>query len=361
MGLVPAKCTQCGARIQIDDTKEAGICPNCGTAFITEKVIKNYINNTYSTTNVENQTNIYYGENIFEKEKKECKLLLMLLNKMDLQYLKEHALKVLSINPDNSMAQMIYDCDFSLVKYNEYFFLDFNEQPLHDYLKKEIGNIDIETSKTFIKALILKASNDNNVAELVELILKNMSTINVDNDSLYEAYENMSKLIGDVSEINDYLYASKLGKVAGFLSMFDNSYEANDSFNDAREKKEIALSMLKSRKAIANSFSKIIKASSLEESKKSKILNNLSSLINVSNPSPTTSSLISSNTPTYSNSLQPEKGGSKAGGIALIVVGILLLIGGLMLMFDGSIGSGIFMLVFSGIIFLASTAIIGSK
>lgn len=42
MPLVPAKCTQCGANIQVDDTKEAGICDYCGTAFITEKVVNNY-------------------------------------------------------------------------------------------------------------------------------------------------------------------------------------------------------------------------------------------------------------------------------------------------------------------------------
>ncbi len=42
MGFVAAKCTQCGANIQIDDTKEAGICEFCGTAFITEKAINNY-------------------------------------------------------------------------------------------------------------------------------------------------------------------------------------------------------------------------------------------------------------------------------------------------------------------------------
>lgn len=42
MPLVAAKCTQCGANIEIDDSKEAGICKYCGTAFITEKAINNY-------------------------------------------------------------------------------------------------------------------------------------------------------------------------------------------------------------------------------------------------------------------------------------------------------------------------------
>lgn len=57
MPLVAAKCTQCGANIEVDDTKEAGICKFCGTAFITEKAITNY--NTYVTNN-----NNFAGANI---------------------------------------------------------------------------------------------------------------------------------------------------------------------------------------------------------------------------------------------------------------------------------------------------------
>ena len=56
MALVPAKCTQCGASIEVDPSQEAGICKSCGTAFITEKVIKNY-----NTFNLDNSVNIYLG------------------------------------------------------------------------------------------------------------------------------------------------------------------------------------------------------------------------------------------------------------------------------------------------------------
>ena len=34
----PAKCTQCGDSIIVDETKEAGICPSCVTVFATETV-----------------------------------------------------------------------------------------------------------------------------------------------------------------------------------------------------------------------------------------------------------------------------------------------------------------------------------
>ena len=52
MGLVNAKCPNCGANIKIDADKEAGICEFCGSAFITEKAISNYnITNNYSIQN----------------------------------------------------------------------------------------------------------------------------------------------------------------------------------------------------------------------------------------------------------------------------------------------------------------------
>lgn len=61
MALVPAKCTQCGGNIEVDATKEAGMCPHCGTAFITERVIKNYNTVVNNTNNYEGATINYYG------------------------------------------------------------------------------------------------------------------------------------------------------------------------------------------------------------------------------------------------------------------------------------------------------------
>ena len=70
MALVAAKCTNCGANIEVDVSKEAGNCLHCGTAFITEKVINNY--NTYVTQNI---TNVFEQKtvtqnitNVFEQE-----------------------------------------------------------------------------------------------------------------------------------------------------------------------------------------------------------------------------------------------------------------------------------------------------
>jgi len=56
--MVNAKCTNCGASIMVDETNEAGVCPYCKSAYITEKAIKN-INNT--TNNTAQIINNYYN------------------------------------------------------------------------------------------------------------------------------------------------------------------------------------------------------------------------------------------------------------------------------------------------------------
>ena len=57
MAFVPAICTQCGARIKVDNSRDAGICEHCGTAFVTEKVINNY--NTTVIVQGESEDDLY--------------------------------------------------------------------------------------------------------------------------------------------------------------------------------------------------------------------------------------------------------------------------------------------------------------
>ncbi|MDY6290709.1 MAG: zinc ribbon domain-containing protein [Succiniclasticum sp.] len=40
--LVPAKCTSCGGKLDVDPAQQAAVCPYCGSAFIVEKAINNY-------------------------------------------------------------------------------------------------------------------------------------------------------------------------------------------------------------------------------------------------------------------------------------------------------------------------------
>ena len=60
MALIPGICTQCGATLTADDTKDCMICPYCNTPFIVEKAINNF-HNTYNISN--STVNIYSKEN----------------------------------------------------------------------------------------------------------------------------------------------------------------------------------------------------------------------------------------------------------------------------------------------------------
>jgi hypothetical protein len=42
MALTAAKCINCGANLQIDNTKDAAVCEFCGAAFVVDKAINNY-------------------------------------------------------------------------------------------------------------------------------------------------------------------------------------------------------------------------------------------------------------------------------------------------------------------------------
>nr|MCR4594117.1 hypothetical protein [Clostridiales bacterium] len=60
MSLVQAKCTNCGANLEVDNTKDAAICPACNTPYIVEKAINNYNN----TININNATFNVSGVNL---------------------------------------------------------------------------------------------------------------------------------------------------------------------------------------------------------------------------------------------------------------------------------------------------------
>lgn len=67
MPLVNAKCTNCGANLNVDNTKDAAVCTFCGSAFIVEKAIKNY--NYNITNNVNAQNVVITGKGSAEKER----------------------------------------------------------------------------------------------------------------------------------------------------------------------------------------------------------------------------------------------------------------------------------------------------
>lgn len=61
--MINAKCTNCGANLEVDENQEAGICRFCNSAYITEKAIQNFNNTTTnnSTNNAQTIVNNYYN------------------------------------------------------------------------------------------------------------------------------------------------------------------------------------------------------------------------------------------------------------------------------------------------------------
>ena len=157
MALKAAKCSECGAELDIDESREFGFCSRCGTKYITEKIISNNI------TNVEKQVNVYLGDNAFEKESKQCEVLIKCLEERDFYICKSLSLKILEQNPENQLANMVYKCNFEVVEEPDFAYSSFyfNLKPIENYFKLNKGNISAEFSKMILD--LIKLSYPNNI------------------------------------------------------------------------------------------------------------------------------------------------------------------------------------------------------
>ena len=98
MPLVPAQCTQCGAIVKVDDTKEANICHYCGTAFVTEKAINNYhITNNMNISNATINVSGVSVENLLLRAEQ-------FETQGDFEKAKEYYNRVLDIEATNQVA-----------------------------------------------------------------------------------------------------------------------------------------------------------------------------------------------------------------------------------------------------------------
>lgn len=76
---VPAQCTNCNGKLEVNPEQDAAICPYCGSAFIVEKAVHNYnisvsnnVNIGSATINIQghNSENLLARAKAFEAEKK---------------------------------------------------------------------------------------------------------------------------------------------------------------------------------------------------------------------------------------------------------------------------------------------------
>lgn len=210
MSIVAAKCPQCGANLQVDNSKEAGICPSCGTPFITEKAVNNY--QVQVTQNIGTVINV--GETTFEKEKKQANVLVMLLSNLDIPPLKDRALRVLDLNPDNSFAMMIYSCDFREIPVlGEYKVYAFNEAPLVRYFNENKGDIDLDTSAMFVRVLCRCPASTEAATAIMRCILDN---INARAESVDKVGTLYNAMLGDLCDMTyiKYLKEAKFQSTA---------------------------------------------------------------------------------------------------------------------------------------------------
>ena len=274
-------------------------------------------NNTNNVNNIEKQINYNYGISEFEKEKKQCKVLLMLLNNFDFRNLREQALNILNINPDNSLATMIYLCGFKSTRLAEFSFLEFEEEPLLEYVKEHKGVIDLDTSMVFLAMLMHRSEEHEHTTHIMNAIFANLDSIGLNPQIKAKAYDAILDSLCNKEILQKLRETSSLN----MLENFDEVVFARD--------------VLKLRSTMANTFIAKIKNSDLAVADKNKLLNKIYSsrlATNTGNTAHTTSSQSSSSSTTQasttSNTTSPKSWlkGLMWGGIIAFIMFIFLII-----------------------------------
>lgn len=177
MTIVPAKCTQCGGVIEIDNSKEANICEYCGSAFITEKAI-DYYNKYITTTSPEGQSisNRRNLENFTKMAEKAIEL-------GDIKETLKYSDKILEIDSKSSKAWLFKMKAISFIgnlrdpKVTETIAygknaIDYSENP--DKTIAEVYEYYIKRAQTL---LIIAISNLNNIDPLVKSLFSRFRSL----------------------------------------------------------------------------------------------------------------------------------------------------------------------------------------
>lgn len=262
MALVPAKCTQCGGNIEVDNTHEAGICKFCGTPFVTEKAINNY--NTFVTNNFAGATINVLGAN-------EENLLVLARRANDSSNTEEafhYYKKVCELNPNNLEATFYNELFSGL--YNDIF--RANAQNICNYAKnwndsltsenrettKEICNMLFSFAQTLYNASVKKVTSNINLffnatknstqiyglayelllevdeekaVEYLNGILKNLSIAKIMLNSKRTEDSSANRMISEISDI-EQKYLSEMKK-------YNSDYDIAKSDTDVAALKKL--------------------------------------------------------------------------------------------------------------------------
>ena len=215
MALVPAICTECGAQINIDDSKEAGICTHCGTAFITEKAINNYVTN--NTTNITNNvTKIIYGN---EKEEGEdfYNRALTYIKLDDKNKAKSELEKAIELNPEKALYRIqLFDLNMNSIEdfynLNSFKLTSYTDaiklcSPQDVQMIKEQFGYDLTTVESALTSLFFKYfphSDSEQFWKNIPNVLIN-EILNIDNSNEYKQNFNTTiknKLFDIIADTN---------------------------------------------------------------------------------------------------------------------------------------------------------------
>lgn len=247
MALVPAKCTNCGGQIDVDDSKEAGICKHCGTAFITEKAINNYTT-TYNVTN--NVTKIINGKEVDEGEDFYNRAMTH-LKLEEYSDAREAIGKAIKKNPDNAEfrfaevlieTQNFTDLDYVLdsklidnllktandkqkqqwTKDYGYDFTQTKNDFVVDVYRKKITSLNYEVC--LFETKLLDKLNEEQISKLFanskNKIIEYLSGINVDAMTDYSKQGEFERLLSFAFEHNVFEYKEKCELVSAYLDAY---------------------------------------------------------------------------------------------------------------------------------------------
>ena len=196
MGLIAAKCSQCGCKLEIDTSRQRNFCPACGTEFIQEKITNNQITNT----TIQNQTNVYVTNKTPRDAEADANLLNLLFYSMDFDNLRQKSLAIVESDKNNKLAKALYLADFKIVhQINSIKLVEFQEKPMLDYFVENAGNIDLKFTEFMFGLFIRKVSNfDVNV--VYQILMNNVGNLSLSDKQLIDFY---TDIINDSCNIND--------------------------------------------------------------------------------------------------------------------------------------------------------------
>lgn len=222
MGLIKAKCSNCGANLNIDNHSKTGICDHCGASYITEDVIINNI------------TNINYNETINGVNLKRQAVLENLLIKYysgefnDVDNIKEYALKVQEYDLNNPLAH----------------FVVFDKIDSTTSIKNFLSSTDLNISLDLFILLLDVCGDDLNQNKIINNIVKYKSQMN--SSELFKEIVNKCRK-KDYDFFLNIIYNLK-------LSEKENDIFLDELYNNQKTSKITFLSRLKLFKVQHNDF-----------------------------------------------------------------------------------------------------------